>query len=41
MKNVGAWTGTSDSSLTNSIQELEKNIPVIEDKIKEMNTLKK
>jgi len=39
MKNIGGQTGTSESSLTNSVQEMEKNISVIEDK--EMNNLMK
>ena len=41
MKNLGTCTGTSEASLINRIQEIEKRISGIEDKIEEINSLVK
>lgn len=38
MRGLGTGTRTSETSLTNIIQELEERISGIEDRIEEMNT---
>lgn len=37
-KNVRAWAGTPEASLTDRIQEREERISVTEDKVEEMDT---
>jgi hypothetical protein len=37
MENVGKGTGTTDASITNSIQEMEEKISGIEDMIEEID----
>ena len=35
MKNLGKWTGTTDASITNRMQEIEERISSAEDRIEE------
>lgn len=37
-KNVRAWAGTPEASLTDRIQEREERMSVTEDKVEEMDT---
>ena len=41
MENLGKWTGTSDTSIINRIEEMEKRVSGIEDTIEEIDTLAK
>ena len=38
IKNLATWTGTSEASRSNRIQEMEERISGIEDMIKEMDS---
>jgi hypothetical protein len=37
MENLGKWSGITDVSITNRIQEIEERISVIEDTVEEID----
>ena len=39
MENLGKWTGTTETSITNRIQEIEERISDTEDTIEEIKSL--
>ena len=39
MENLGKWTGTTETSITNRIQEIEERISGTEDSIEEIDSL--
>ena len=41
MENLGKWSGTTNSSITNRIQEIEERISSAEDRIDEIDSLVK
>ena len=41
MENLGKWTGTTEASITNRVQEIEKRISGTEDTIEEIDSLVK
>ena len=39
MENLGKWTGTTETSITNRIQEIEERVSDTEDTVEEINSL--